>query len=114
MYLIQNITSAPLQNMTLILPNGNPVELEIYFIPMQYGWFITRLIYQEFTLNGLRITNSPNFLYQFKNKIPFGMGCYSTQNREPSQAQDFSSGANQLFLLNNSEVEQMTEYLQNG
>lgn len=114
MYLIQNISASPLQTMTLTLYNGNPVQLSIYFRPMQLGWFINSLTYQDFTLTGLRITNSPNFLYQFKNKIPFGMGCYSTQKREPTQSQDFSTGANQLFLLNASEVLQLTEFYQNA
>jgi len=114
MYPIQNITSDPLQSMTVNLYNGQPVQLTIYFIPQQAGWFITSLSYGTFTLNGLRITNSPNFLYQFKNIIPFGMGCNSTQNREPSQQQDFYSGANVLFLLDNQEVEEVTEFLKNG
>ena len=98
--------------MTVILYNGNPIQLTLYFIPQQFGWFITSLQYGSFTLNGIRITNSPNFLYQWKNIIPFGMGCYSTQNREPTLQQDFSSGANVLFLLDQSEVDEVTEYLQ--
>jgi hypothetical protein len=115
MYAIQNLTSDPLQNMTLILYNGNPIQFTIYFVPQQYGWFITNLQYGSFTLNGLRITNSPNFLQQWKNILPFGMGCYSTQNsREPSLQQDFSSGANVLFLLDDTEVDEVTEYLENG
>lgn len=114
MYRIQNITSSPLQNMTLILYNGQPVELTLYFISMQYGWFITNLTYGDFVLTGLRVTNNPNMLYQFKNKIPFGLGCYSYQDREPTQQQDFSSGSSTLFLLDNLEVEEAAEFLKNG
>lgn len=114
MYKIQNITDSPLQSMTLILYNGQPVNLTMYFISMQFGWFITNLTYGSFVLNGLRITNSPNMLYQFKNIIPFGLGCFSSQEREPTQQQDFSSGACTLFLLNDQEVQEVAEFLQNG
>lgn len=114
MYKIKQITNDPLQKQTLILPDGTSLSLTIYFVPLQYGWFITELIYQNFTLNGLRITNSPNMLFQFQNQIPFGLACFSTQNREPSQQNDFSSGASILYLLSAAEVAQYTELLQNG
>jgi len=114
MYLIQQITSYPYQTQTLILPNGNSLTLTIRFAPMQYGWFITNLTYFDFVLNGMRICNSPNMLYQFKNNLPFGLACYSTQNREPSLQQDFSSGASSLYILNADEVEGIAELYSNG
>jgi hypothetical protein len=114
MFLIQQITSDPLQKQTLILPDGTSLSMTINFVPMQYGWFITSLVYGAFILNGLRITNSPNMLHQFKNQIPFGLACFSNQNREPSQQQDFSSGTSQLYLLSAAEVAQYTGLLQSG
>ncbi len=113
MYQINQLTSDPLQTMTLILPNGNPCNLTIYFIERQVGWFITNLTYGTFQLNGVRICNSPNMLYQWKNLLQFGLACYSSQNREPSQLQDFSSGSSILYILNQSETEQVTEFYQN-
>lgn len=114
MYLIQQITGDALQKQTLLLPDGTSLSLTINFVPMQYGWFITSLIYQSFTLNGLRITNSPNMLHQFRNQIPFGLACFSANNREPSQQQDFLSGASQLYILSAAEVAQYTGLLQSG
>lgn len=114
MYLIQQITDDPFQQQTLILPDGSSLSLTISFIPMQYGWFITSLAYQTFVLQGLRICNSPNMLYQFQNQIPFGLACFSTQNREPSQQEDFSSGASLLYILSAAEVAEYTELIQNG
>lgn len=111
MFLIQQITSDALQKQTLILEDGTSLSLTIYFVPMQYGWFITNLTYQSFVLQGLRITNSPNMLYQFQNQIPFGLACFSQSNREPSQQQDFLSGASQLFILSQAEVIQYRELL---
>lgn len=118
-YLIQGITSDPLQTMNIVLQdpglpsNGTTVQMTVYFIPMQYGWFITSLTYQGFVLNGLRITNNLNMLRQWKDVIPFGLACASTQDREPSQQQDFSSGASNLYILSQSDVEAYEESLGN-
>ncbi len=112
MFLIQQLTTQPRQSQTLVLPDGSLLNLAIYFIPMQFGWFIPSMVYGNFVLNGLRITVSPNMLRQFKNQIPFGLSCVSNgQNREPSQQQDFSSGAFSLFLLDKTEVNQYEELL---
>lgn len=114
MLLVQQVTSNPLQKQNLILPNGNTLELVIYFRPQQVGWFVNDLIYGEFVLHGLRITNSPNMLNQWRNLIPFGLGCFSTANREPSQAEDFSSGASKLYVLTEVEVTEYAEFLAGG
>lgn len=114
MNLIQGITSDSLQQQTLILPNGNPFVLQMKFVPMQYAWEITILAYLTFTLNGYRIVNSPNLLHQYRNQIPFGLGCFSTSNREPSQQQDFSSGASSLYVLTSQEVVEYQNFLVSG
>lgn len=105
------MTNDARQKQTLVLPDGTQIVLSIYFIPLQLGWFITSLTYQNFILNGLRITNSPDMLYQFRNQIPFGIACVSDQNREPTQQDDFLSGASKLYVLTSAEVEQYTEFL---
>lgn len=115
MNIIGNITSDPLQSQTLVLENGNSFTVTIYYVPMQYGWFITSLTYGNFTLQGLRITVSPNILYQFKNQIPFGIACIpnnSNINREPTQQQDFESGAFSLYVLTAAEVAEYTALLE--
>lgn len=114
MLLIQQITSDALQQQTLVLPDGSGVLLQIYFRPMQYGWFINELTWNDFTIKGLRITNSPNMLHQFRHQLTFGLGCFSSANREPSLQEDFSSGASKLYLLSETEVEEYVEFLQNG
>lgn len=111
MLLIKNITADTKQRQGLVLPDGSFVQITLYFIPMQLGWFITQLTYGDFVLNGLRITNSPNMLYQFKNQIPFGIACFSKDNREPSLLEDFSSGASQLYILTEEEVDEYARFL---
>lgn len=107
-----SITDLPLQTQTIILPDGNSFFMEIYFRSMQQGWFINSITYgSNFTLNGLRICNNPNMLYQWRNLLPFGLACFSIANREPSQLQDFSSGASNIYLLTQAEVTAYTAYI---
>lgn len=111
MFLIQQITSEAFQKQTLILPSGESFDLTINFKPMQYGWFITELTYKGFKLNGVRICTSPNFIYQFKNQIPFGLACFTDDFSEPQLKQDFSSGRAKLYVLTQEEVNLYTELL---
>lgn len=111
MFKIQQVTNDTFQKQVLILGDGTQLTMFIYFRPQQFGWFISELSYQGFILQGLRITNSPNFLHQFRNKIPFGMACFSTSNREPTQQDDFSSGQSILYILSAAEVAEYTRYL---
>ena len=119
MYLIQWPTNAPLQSQQIVIPSGTgagtSLTLTTRFSPMQIGWFVDSLTYgSTFILNGLRITTQPNMLYQFLNQIPFGLGCFSTDNREPTQQDDFFSGACNLYLLDSTEIAEYAEILANG
>jgi len=114
MLTIQQITADPYQKQTLALDDGTTITLIIRFIPMQFGWFIDELTRGDFTINGLRITNNPNMLNQFRNSLTFGLACFSANNREPSQQEDFSSGSSVLYLLTAAEVVQYTELLTGG
>lgn len=111
MFRIEKITTDPLQTQSLQLPDGTKINLTLYFVPMQYGWFIKELKYGDFVLNNLRITNGANILRQYKNQIPFGLGCVSDNDREPSQQQDFSSEASKLYILDAADVELYEDYL---
>jgi hypothetical protein len=111
MYTIQQITSDTLQKQTLTLPDGTLLVIVMYFMPLQYGWVFREITYESFTLKNIRITNSPNILYQFKNQIPFGLACFSKDDREPTLQQDFASGNSKLYILSAEEVQQYSEFL---
>lgn len=111
MLAIQQITRQSRQKMTLILPDGSQIQMEIYFMPLQQGWFIVKMIYGDFVLQNIRITVSPNMLHQFKNQIPFGLACFSPDNREPTLQDDFLTGAASLYVLTADEVNQYAETL---
>ncbi len=113
MYLVQGISKYSLQKQRLILPNGDPFLLTIQYKPQQFGWFITDMSYAptSFELKGARIVTSPNMLYQFKNRIPFGLACFTTDNQEPTNQEDFSSGYASLYVLSEAEVRALAEYI---
>lgn len=105
MYKITTVTDDPNQFQNLVLYNGNILELTMRYAPMQYGWFLTSLVYGTWELDNLRITVGYNLLRQFKNEIPFGLACLPNNiNREPTQQEDFESGAFNLYILNEDEV----------
>lgn len=112
MFLVQKVTNKPLQRQRLVLEDGSIVTIELLFRDMQQGWFANEITWNTFTLKGIRICNSPNLLHQFKNQIPFGIGCYSVGNREPSLIEDFSSEVSKLYILNAAECDEYLEYLQ--
>lgn len=114
MYLIQQITSSPLQEQSLLLYNGNILSLTLNYLDSQQGWFITNLTYGSFIFNGSRITVSPNMLNQFRNQIPFGLGCFTKLLREPTLIQDFSSGNFNLYILDQTEVDAYNQLLSLG
>lgn len=110
-----NVTSDPLQRQSVILPNGQALNLTVYYRPIQQGWFLNQVSYSSvLVLNTLRITNQVNMLRQWKNLVPFGIGCFSTGNREPTLVQDFSSGQSRLMLLDEAEVEFYEQLLTQG
>lgn len=114
MLLIQRVTSGALQTQALVLDDGTSFSITMYYRPIQRGWFINELVYGDFVLRGIRIVNSPNMLQQWRNKIPFGLACYTESNREPTLQDDFASKAAKLYVLTATEVAQYQEYLQIG
>jgi hypothetical protein len=112
MYLVTQITSDPTQIQTLILPDGSSMTMTMTYAAQQYCWFITSLVWNNFTLQGLQITTNPNMLVQWSNSLTFGLACYTAGNREPTQLQDFESGAAQLFILDEAEVAEYIQILQ--
>jgi hypothetical protein len=114
MYLIQQLTNSPLQKQTFILYNGKILTVTFYYSNSQQGWFITNLTYEKFILNGIRIVVIPNMLNQFINQIPFGLGCFTTLLREPTQQQDFSSGNFNLYILDQTEIDEYAILLSNN
>ena len=104
---IQGISDYPNQQMTMNLPDGSVLVVSILYRASQYGWFFSGLNWNngQWIENGRRIVTHPNMLRQYKNIIPFGIACLTVNNREPTQKEDFASGASSLYLLTAAEVQ---------
>lgn len=100
---LQGFTSQPKQSMSFVLPDGSTVFMLIQYRQQQVGWFAD-LAWQSWTLNGLRLTSSPNLLQQYQNVIPFGLAIISANNVEPLNVTDFSDGTSVVWLLNADDV----------
>ncbi len=111
MYQINQITEDAFQTQTLVTPEGYQILFSISFVEMQAGWFIRNFSYLSFTIDGMRITNSPNMLHQFHNQLPFGLACFSIADREPSLVGDFFNGNSKLFILTAAEVMAYEDFL---
>lgn len=111
MFYIQQITNYPLQNKTLNLSDGSFVEITLKFVPQQKAWFIDSLVYGEKTINNIKVVTNPNILRQFKNILPFGIACTSTEGRDPQFAEDFMEQKCSLYLLSRDELARYEEFL---
>lgn len=111
MLLIKELTDEPQQRHTILLPSGQQVVLTLEFKPMQLGWFVQQITYNDWQANNLRVVTSPNMLHQFKNQIPFGLACFVTDGQEPSQQEDLLQSRAQLFILTSDETTEYEEFL---
>jgi len=114
MFQIQQITSDPIQQQTLVLPDGTQIGLLMFFSPISSIWNCNLTYGSSFVLNGMQIVNNPNMLQPWKNLIPFGLACFSSAQREPTQISDFSSGYSSLFVLDATDVASYQDALEAG
>lgn len=106
-----NISSDPLQNLTLILPDdAEAINLVLRYSVINKGWFVD-IKYAETEISNRRVFASPNILHQWKNILPFGLGCFAIDGEEPYFADDFKTGRCGLLLLNKSEVSRFSDLL---
>lgn len=104
--LTSNITEYWYNKIIANTEEGYTVEIVLRYYPYVSFWIADIKCEEEsFEVKGVRISNSPNILECYKNKITFGLSCISQNNNvDPVFINDFSSGNSALYLLNSSEV----------
>lgn len=90
------------------------MAVQLYYRQSLPGWFFTSLNWNngQWQENGRRIVTHPNMLRQYQNILPFGMACQTVNNREPTQIEDFASGASSLYLLTAQDVIDVNTFIQ--
>ncbi len=96
--IIEDLDDSAKQDFKLNLEDGNTLECSIVFMPTQNNWFLT-FTYKDRVVNNIRITNSPNFIRELKNLVPFGLGCSASNKFDPCAQDDFLTQRCKLFLL---------------
>lgn len=103
MRLIDKISGAPNQRLTIITEDGDAVTVSLKWLPSQQRWSMG-LIFDTFEVNGLLLAVSPNMIRGFKNVIPFGIAIDSTDALDPMYLNDFTSGRIKFYLLSAADV----------
>lgn len=133
MNLINGITDQASQSITVPLPDGTKLVMNLMYLDQNMGWYFlpsnnTATDLSNYGLNwnngqwkenGRRIVSHPNMLRQYRNIINFGLACgyatapiFASNMREPTNIQDFSSGAFALYTLTAAEVAAFESFLQ--
>ncbi len=110
MKLIEDIKATRQQRFKTPLDNGEYVELVVHYFPAVESWSVD-VFYKDFKAHGIRIYNSFNILHQFSSILPFGLLIDVKDGGEPFLINDFSSNRVRLFLLSQSDVEQVKQFM---
>lgn len=107
---INGITAQSAQITGLTLEDGSVAQLAIYFRPQQNGWFFdvtwpgSDKFPVPFVCLGRRLVTSANLLRQFREVIPFGIGCFTISGADPMTLTCFFDGTAVLTMLGAADV----------
>lgn len=100
---IDNLTSDANQITRVVLDDGSTVIIQLVFNAAVQRWTMN-LIYGDFQVNGLGICIHPNFMREWRNILPFGLGCTTIDGADPVFVDDFSSDRATLHVLTEADV----------
>lgn len=103
MKVLTGITAQPKQAFPIALPDGSTADLYIEYRAQQRGWFLS-LAWEGFSLNGMRLVNTPNILHQFRKIIPFGLAVLSLGHAEPTAVTDLADGSTTIYFLDAADI----------
>ena len=94
----------PRQVLNVVGENNERITLTLNFKPSQFSWYFS-IQYLDFTLNETKLVNSPNFMRQYIDILPFGMSCIVADGTDPYSVDDFVEGRVILNLLTEEDVQ---------
>lgn len=110
---IISLTDSPRQSFYFSIDTGDKVNFYLYYYLTQKSWFFD-FTWKDYTACGSRVVLTNNALRHLKNIIPFGIAFMSEGNVEPFDITDFSSGRVKMYILNQSEVEEIESNIYNA
>ncbi len=103
MKLVSNLSDEADQLTKVVLADGSVAAFEFTYLPAIERWAMS-VSHPKIEIDGMILCCGPNVLREFRNVIPFGLGCYSTDGADPFYIEDFASGRITLYVLDASEV----------
>lgn len=103
MNLIDNLTAFSDQVTNLILDDRSVAVVRFKFDGNTERWRID-VSYGTREMTGIGLCCHPNILRQWRNVIPFGLACVTSDQTDPVRSVDFATGRVKMYLLNQSDV----------
>lgn len=92
------------------LEDGTVFEFSLNFKQQEEFWMYS-IKYKNLIINNCKLVLSSNLLHQWKNILPFGLLCTSTdspgQEVDPFLLNDLSSGRVKIFIMTTAEVTEL-------
>lgn len=104
MYQLSQLDNNPKQCVTMILDNQERVILTFEYKPICQGWFFG-FEYNGEKYDNIRLTTSYNILRAYRNWLPFGLRCDTTDDEEPMGIEDLANGYAKIYLLTREDVQ---------
>lgn len=103
MYQLTQLDSQPRQQIEMLLDNDEKVVFTFEYKANQLGWFFG-FEYGDVNYQNIRLTTTYNVLRAYRNWLPFGLRCDTTDGEEPMDVDDFSTEYATVYLLNQEDV----------
>lgn len=105
---VTGIQATGSQKLRIRLDDGRPVDLRITYRQGVQMWFVS-LTFEGRTVNNLRLCANTNLLRQYR--LPFGLLVGTVDGYEPTLINDFRDETCQFFVLNESDIEELSGIL---
>lgn len=103
MQAITNLSDEADQITKVVLDDGSVVTFEFIYQAAIERWTMN-VAHTDLTVNGVNLCAGPNVLRDWRNLIPFGLSCLSTDGADPFYIEDFASGRITVYVLTAAEV----------
>lgn len=100
---LDNLTNDPNQIAKFVLADGSTVIMNMVYNPAVQRW-VMNVLRGTFEVNSINISIHPNFMREWRNIIPFGIGCTTTDGADPVYLDDFANGRAVIHMLNALDV----------
>lgn len=104
MYQFTSLGNEPKQQIIMIVDENIRVPFNFEYKSNQLGWFFG-FQYGDVNYQNIRLTTSYNILRAYRNWLPFGLRCDTTDDEEPMGIDDFTSGYASVYLLTKEDVQ---------